>query len=150
MTPSDLANACAESMYASDRASQHLGIRIEITAAGSALARMTIRDDMVNGFGVCHGGMIFALADSAFAFACNAYDEVTVAAGASIEFVRAASAGDTLSARATEVQRGRRRGVYDVEVRDQEDRLVAVFRGRSAALGRPILTNRQGPAQSDT
>lgn len=138
---SDLQRArdCAQKMYASDRASQALGIEIEIPAAGSAIARMLVRDEMVNGFDMCHGGLVFTLADTAFAFACNAYDDVTVAGGAGIEFLRPTRRGDTLRAVASEAHRGRRSGIYRVEVHNQNDQLVAVFQGRSASRGEALL-----------
>ena len=102
---------------------------------------MTVTQKMVNGHDVCHGGFIFMVADSAFAFACNAYNDVTLASGADISYVYRATLGDELVATAKERQRGRRSGVYDVEVRNQDDRLVALFRGRSAALGKPLLVD---------
>lgn len=90
----ETAKRCAEAMYAKDAASQALGIRVDVPEAGKALARMTVREDMVNGFNVCHGGLLFALADTAFAFACNGYDDLTVAAAASIDFLRPARRGE--------------------------------------------------------
>ncbi|MDJ0750234.1 MAG: hydroxyphenylacetyl-CoA thioesterase PaaI [Woeseiaceae bacterium] len=127
-----LARRCADTMTANDRASKMLGIEIEIPAVGEAVATMTVRDDMVNGFDVLHGGLTFALADTAFAFACNAYDALSVAASAQIEFLRPAMRGDVLTATATEDHRGRRSGYYSVEVRNQQGELIALFRGRSA------------------
>ena len=100
---------------------------------------MTVTQSMLNGHDICHGGYVFMLADSAFAFACNAYNDVTLASGADINYVYRAMLGDELVATAKERQRGRRSGVYDVDVRNQDKRLIAVFRGRSAALGRPLL-----------
>jgi acyl-CoA thioesterase len=126
-------------MYANDDASRMLGIAVEVEEAGSAIARMTVRDDMVNGFDVCHGGLIFSLADTAFAFACNGYDAVTYASQADIEFVRPARLGDALVAVAREDYRGRKTGFYTVEVTNQDDQLVAMFRGRSAGTEDPIL-----------
>ena len=139
MTPLETARACADKMFERDCASQDLGITVEIPEAGSAIARMEVTGRMVNGFDVCHGGLIFTLADTAFAVACNAADELTVAAAGSVEFLKPARPGDRLVAHARERQRGRRSGTYDVEVRNQEDELVALFRGRAAPLGRPIL-----------
>ena len=138
MNAIELARQCAERMYAVDEASRALGIRIEIPAPGEAIARLEVSATMINGFGVCHGGYLFALADTAFAFACNAYGQVTVAAGASIDFLRPVHAGDRLEAVASEQHRGRRRGLYDVIVRDQHGRKVAVFRGRAQATDRPL------------
>lgn len=135
------ARACAERMYADDLASQRLGIAIEVIGPGEVEATMAVREDMVNGHAICHGGYIFTLADTAFAFACNAYDRVTVAGGASIEFLAPARAGDRLRARANEVHRKGRSGVYDVRVSDSQDRLVAVFRGRSVTLDKTLLDN---------
>ena len=140
MDKQQIAEACADQMFNDDRASRDLGMSVEIIEPGVAEVRMTITQSMVNGHDVCHGGFIFMVADSAFAFACNAYDDVTVAAGADINFLYSAKLGDALVATARETQRGKRAGVYDVTVRNQDDRLIAVFRGRSAALGRPILT----------
>lgn len=135
----EVAQACADSMYGNDLASRDLGITVRILEPGVAQSEMTVTRSMVNGYDICHGGYIFILADSAFAYACNAYDEVTVAAGASIDFTYSAKLGDQLTATAREVHKGRRSGLYDVEVVNQDDHLVAIFRGRSAALGKPIL-----------
>jgi acyl-CoA thioesterase len=131
----DTARRCADAMLAKDRSSKALGISIDIVAPGEAVATMQVRDDMINGFDVIHGGLTFALADTAFAFACNAYGEINVAASAQIEFLRPAHAGDTLTATAREDHRGRRSGYYSVEVRNQRDELVALFRGRSVGTG---------------
>lgn len=133
-----LARDSAERMYAGDRASRALGIRIEIPAPGSAEARMSVTSKMVNGHDICHGGYLFTLADTAFAFACNAYGRVTVAAAASIEFLAPAKLGDRLLATATEISRGGRSGLYDVKITDQHDRLIAIFRGRSVTLNEPL------------
>jgi acyl-CoA thioesterase len=135
-------------MLERDEASRVLGIEIEIPAAGSSIARMEITSAMVNGFDICHGGYVFTVADTAFAFACNSHGRVTVAAGANIDYLRPVGLGDRLEARAQEVYRGRRSGVTVVEVRNQDDRLVAVFRGRSSTLDRDVLAPR--PANSDT
>jgi acyl-CoA thioesterase len=126
-------------MYAGDSASQGLGIKIGAIAAGRAEARFVVTALMLNGQGYCHGGMIFTLADSAFAFACNSYNDVSVAAAASIDFVRPAKEGDVLTATAAERKRGRQTGIYDVEVSNQRGEAVALFRGRSFATGVPLL-----------
>lgn len=139
MDMTDLAKRCAATMYANDAASQALGIRVDIPAAGSAIATMTVRTDMVNGFDVCHGGLLFTLADTAFAFACNSYDDRTFAAAASIDFLRPARLGDELRAQAREDYRGSKSGFYSVEIRNQHDEVVAVFRGRSASRGERLL-----------
>lgn len=133
------AQQCADKMMANDRASHALGIAIEVLAPGSATATMTVRDDMVNGFDVIHGGLTFTLADTAFAFACNGYDNQSFAASAQVEFLRPAVKGDVLTATATEDHRGRRNGYYTVTVRNQCDDIVALFRGRSVANGEPLL-----------
>jgi acyl-CoA thioesterase len=124
-------------MWAGDRASQALGMELVEVCPGLAVLRMTVRSDMVNGHGIGHGGLTFALADSAFAFACNSYDRVTVAKGAEIRFRAPTYAGEVLTARAVERSRDEREGVYDVEVR-AGDRLVATFVGRSHELGGPV------------
>lgn len=135
----DLARECARRMYAGDEAARAIGITVEIPQPGAATARFEILPSMVNGFGICHGGYLFTLADTAFAYACNAYGQVTVAAGASIDFLRPARLGDQLVAEARECHRGRRHGIYDVTVRNQDGRAVALFHGRSQATDR-LLT----------
>ncbi len=139
MNELELAQRCADAMWAADRASQELGIVIEVTAPGEVCASMDVQADMLNGHDVCHGGYLFTLADTAFAFACNAYDRVTLAAAASIDFLRPAKLGDRLSAAATERHRGRRTGLYDVIITDQQGRTIAIFRGRSHATDEPLL-----------
>jgi acyl-CoA thioesterase len=126
-------------MYAADLASQRLGIDISDVAPGCASASMAVREDMVNGHGICHGGYVFTLADTAFAFACNTYDDRTVAAGADVSFLEPVVAGDRLTARATERSRRGRSGLYDVTVSRADGTVVAEFRGRSRSLGRPLL-----------
>ena len=139
MSKLETARRCADTMMQNDRASQALGIRVEISEPGTAVATMTVRDDMLNGFEVLHGGLTFALADTAFAFACNAYDRQTFAASAQIEFLRPAHAGDVLTARASEEYRGRRNGYYSIEVRNQASELVALFRGRSVSKENALI-----------
>jgi acyl-CoA thioesterase len=136
----DTARRCAEVLLANDRSSKTMGISIEIPEAGRAVATMVVRDDMVNGLDVIHGGLTFALADTAFAFACNAYDRQTFAASAQIEFLRPALLGDELTATASEDHRGRRSSYYSVEVRNQHREMIAIFRGRSMSTERPILS----------
>ena len=130
---------CAKTMYATDAASQQLGIQIEIPEEGCSEARMEVTGAMVNGFDLCHGGYIFLLADTAFAFACNAYNDLTVAANGEIDFVRPGKLGDSLLATAKERHRGASRGLYDVRVSNQHDKTVALFRGRSHSTGEPLL-----------
>lgn len=139
MNELETARKCRDTMWEKDAASQAMGMRVEVTAPGTASAEFIVRPDMVNGFGICHGGYLFALADSAFAFACNAYDQVTVASSGSIEFIRPARLGDRLRAVATEAHRGGRTGVYEIVVSNQDKERVALFTGRSYATGKPIL-----------
>ena len=139
MTDLEQARQCAKTMYANDKASQALGIEVDIPAPGAAVATMRVRDDMVNGFDICHGGLVFTLADTAFAFACNAYDNLTVAGSASIDFLRPSKLGDELRASAREDRRGTRTSYYTVEVHNQDDVFVALFRGRSVSKGEPVL-----------
>lgn len=140
MSDIDTARRCAEAMLAQDRSAKLLGISVDVTAPGEAEARMTVRDDMVNGIDVLHGGLTFALADTAFAFACNGHNERSFAASAQIDFLRPALAGDELTARASQDHQGRRSGYYSVRVVNQRGELVALFRGRSAGTGKPCVT----------
>ena len=133
------ARECANVMFSADRASKMLGIDIEIPSPGEAVATMRVREDMVNGFDMCHGGIIFSLADTAFAFACNAYDQLSVAASASIEFLQPVNCGDELTATATEAHRRNRSGIYSVEVVNQFGDCVALFRGRSSSRKQHLL-----------
>jgi acyl-CoA thioesterase len=129
-------------MWADDEASRRLGMHVRDVGPGRSILAMTVRRDMVNGHGSCHGGFIATLADSAFAFACNTYDAVTVAAGFDITFVAPARLGDELVADAMERSRFGRSGLYDVTVsclRGGERTVIAEFRGRSRSLGRPHL-----------
>ena len=135
-----LAERVGRAMLAQDEASRALGMALEEIAPGRARMRMTVRDDMINGHDLCHGGLIFAFADSAFAFACNARNQVTVAAGAEIHFITPASKGETLIAAARERAGAGRSGIYDVEVTDAATgRLVALFRGRAHRLQGTIV-----------
>jgi acyl-CoA thioesterase len=128
-----------DAMFANDRAVRGLGMEIEAIAPGRADVTMIVREDMLNGHDICHGGFISALADSAFAYACNSYNEVTVASGFGIDFVAPARQGDRLVARCVEVSKAGRTGVYDTEVLNQRGERVAVFRGRSYTLkGKPV------------
>jgi acyl-CoA thioesterase len=126
-----IAERSARALFERDRASQALGMRLVEVRPGRARVVMTVRPDMVNGHDVCHGGIVFALADSAFAFACNSYNESTVAAAGAIDFLAAARAGDELTAEASELWRTRRNGIYEISVRNQRGERVALFRGRS-------------------
>lgn len=129
----------AEAMWAADAASRALGMQVEELTPGHAVVTMTVRSDMVNGHGLCHGGLVATLADSAFAVACNSRGTPTVAAGFDITFLEAARLHDHLVAEATECALRGRSGIYDVTVRRTADNVtVAEFRGRSRSLGRPI------------
>jgi len=134
----DVARKCRDTMWANDNASQDMGMTVDVDGPGVARAQFKVRRNMVNGHDICHGGYIFALADSAFAFACNTYNRVTVASGAAIEFIRPARLGDRLTAIASEAHRGGRTGVYDIEVSNQDGELIAIFRGRSYATRNPV------------
>jgi acyl-CoA thioesterase len=134
-----LAERCAASMFSRDAASQALGMRIDAVAPGYAKLSMLLRDDMLNGHASAHGGMIFSLADSAFAFACNARDVATVAQHCSITFVRPGRAGERLTAECREVNLTGRFGIYDCTVTGEDASVVAVFRGHSAAVRGPVI-----------
>ena len=131
--PQALAERSAAAMYENDLASRHLGIRIDHVAPGQATARMVVRDTMINGHNICHGGYVFLLADTAFAFACNTYGPVTVAAACDIAFLGPAHLGDELIAQATERHHAGRSGIYDVTVR-RSDTVIAEFRGHSRTI----------------
>lgn len=133
-TAQQIAEAARDAMWSQDRASRALGMEVLDVGPGRARLRMAVRPEMCNGHLTCHGGMIFSLADSAFAFACNSHNRVTVANNCSIAFIAAAREGDILIAEAVERHRGTRSGVYDVTVTDQTGRLVAVFRGHSTQI----------------
>lgn len=134
MDPDELARTSAEAMYEADRASRSLGIVVEKVGPGRARARMKVTGEMVNGHDLCHGGYVFLLADTAFAFACNTYGVTTVAAGAEIVFIASARKDDELIAEAVERVRYRRSGIYDTTVRRQDGEPIAEFRGRSRSL----------------
>ena len=133
-TAQQVADAVRDAMWKDDRASQLLGIEVLDIGPGTARLRMTVRPDMLNSHAICHGGLITTLADSAFAFACNAYNDFTVASGFDVNLVASARLGDVLTATAAEVGKTRRTGLYDIDVRDQDGRRIAAFRGRSMTL----------------
>jgi acyl-CoA thioesterase len=126
-----LADRVAQAMWARDDASQRLGMRILAVAPGRAELAMAVRADMLNGHAICHGGFIFTLCDSAFAYACNSYNLNTVASGCSIDFLAPAREGDVLAAVAHERSMAGRTGVYDIEVTNQRGEPIALFRGKS-------------------
>jgi acyl-CoA thioesterase len=138
-TAQQVAELVAQALYAIDKTSQTLGIRVVEVRPGYARLAMIVRDDMVNGHHICHGGMVFTLADSAFAFACNSHNENNVAAAASIDFLAPSRQGDELTAIASEVWRSRRNGIYEVTVINQEGARIALFRGRSARIDGCVL-----------
>lgn len=131
LNPEQLAKACSKAMHANDLAAQMLAMDIIHSAPGSAELQMTVRQDMLNGHAICHGGIIYSLADTAFAHACNSYNKVTVAAGCSIEYAAPAHEGDRLRAVAQERHRRGRTGVYDITVYNQDNKILALFRGKS-------------------
>lgn len=130
-SPQQIAEGVREGMFANDRAAQGLGMVITTVAPGRAVIDMPVRDDMLNGFDICHGGFITTLADTAFAYACNSANQLTVASGLAIDFVAPGRPGDVLTASAEEVSSAGRTGVYDVSVRNQRGELIALMRGRS-------------------
>ena len=133
-TAQQVAEAARDAMWAQDKASRALGMKITGVGPGRAAIRMAVRPEMCNGHLICHGGMIFALADSAFAFACNSHNKVTVANNCTISFIAPAREGDTLIAEAVERHRGGRSGVYDVTITNQDAELIALFRGHSTQV----------------
>lgn len=134
LTRQKIAEAARDAMWAQDRTSRALGMEVLEVGPGRAKLRMTVRPDMCNGHHLCHGGMIFTLSDSAFAYACNSHNKVTVANNCTITFVASAREGDVLAADAVERHRGGRSGVCDVTVTDQTGKLIAVFRGHSTQI----------------
>ena len=140
LTPQQTAEAVRDAMWVGDHATKMLGMRITAIAPGSATIEMTVRQDMLNGHAICHGGLITTLADSSFAFACNAYNELTVASGFTVDLVAPGRLGDVLTARCTELSKAGRTGVYDVEVTNQRGERIAIFRGRSYTMrGKPVI-----------
>ncbi len=134
LTPEQIARRCADIMWPDDHAARGLGMAIVAVGPGTATLTMTVRQDMVNGHGTCHGGFIFAVADSTFAYACNSFNHRAVAAGVDINFLAPAHLGDLLTAHGHARHQGGRSGVYDIEVSNQDGKLVAVFRGRAARI----------------
>ena len=135
-----VAEAVREGMFRNDRVAQQMGMHVSAIGPGSATVTMTVRADMLNGFAICHGGLVTTLADTAFAYACNAYNDLTVASGLSVDLLAPSHEGDVLTAIAHEVARTGRTGVYDVEVRNQRGERIAMFRGRSYCMkGRVVV-----------
>jgi len=140
-----LARACADAMWAEDEASRGLGMRLVSVAPGRAELVMTVTDRMVNGHKNCHGGFIFTLADSAFAFASNTYDQRAVAQHCAVTFVAPGRLGDELTARAIEKQRSGRSGIYDITVTRQDGGVIAEFRGHSRTIEGSLLKQAAAP-----
>lgn len=134
MTPQDRADRCTEILWANDHASKGLGIELGAVGPGTAEVSLTIQSHHMNGHGICHGGFIFTLADSAFAFACNSYNQTTVAQETTITFLAPGKLGEVLTASAEEILRTGRSGVYDVTVTGTKGRKVALFRGLSRTI----------------
>ena len=141
--PQALASATAHAMWQRDRTAQALAMRIEQIAPGNATLSMPVRSDMVNGHHICHGGMIFTLADTAFAYACNSYNKNTVASACNIDFLAPGKEGEVLEAEAQERSLSGRTGVYDVTVRTREGRVVALFRGKSYRINGEVIAGLQ-------
>jgi acyl-CoA thioesterase len=139
-SPQQTAERVRDVMWANDRAAKALGMAVVEVGPGRAVLTMTVRADMLNGHDLCHGGLVATLADTAFAYGCNAYNEITVASGFSIDLVAPGRLGDVLTARCSEVSKAGRTGVYDIEVTNQHGARVAVFRGRSYSMkGKPVV-----------
>ena len=134
LTPEDLARACAEAMWASDDCSRWIGMEQDDIGPGRATLSMTVEKHHTNGHDICHGGVTFTLADSAFAFACNSHNAIAVAQHNSITFIAPGKLGDRLTAVAREVTRFGRSGIYDVRVTNQDGTLIAEFRGQSRVI----------------
>jgi acyl-CoA thioesterase len=136
-----VAERAAQALFARDAASRMLGIRVLGVKPGYAKLTMTVREDMVNGHHICHGGLVFSLADSAFAASCNSYNESTVAAAATIDFLAPARQGDELMAEASELWRSGRSGIYQITVTNQRGERIALFRGRSHRISGAVTTD---------
>ena len=135
MNASEIAQACAAKMWEGDQVRRALGIELVAVAPGEASVRMTVRRDMLNSHAMCHGGMIFTLADTAFAYACNSRDASTVAQNCSITFLAPGKLDDVLTAHARELRLAGRSGIYDITVVRQDGAAIAEFRGLSRAIG---------------
>jgi acyl-CoA thioesterase len=134
ITAQTRAERCAAAMYATDSASKGLGMQIDHIAPGAATLSMTLREDMLNGHRIAHGGFLFTLADSAFAFACNSYNQLTVAQQNQITFMAPGREGERVTATAVEVSRTGRSGIYDVTVTGEDGRILALMRGLSRTI----------------
>ncbi len=136
-----LAERVRDTMYATDKAAHALGMEVAAVSPGHASVTMTVREDMLNGFGICQGGLIATLADMAFAYACNSYNELTVASGFDVDLLGPGKLGERLTASARVVSQGSRMGVYDIDVTNPSGERIAVFRGRSYRMkGKQVVT----------
>jgi len=150
MNAEQLAKACADAMWAEDQASRGLGMELISVGPGHAELAMTVTDRMVNGHKICHGGFIFTLADSTFAFACNTYNQRTVAQQCAVTFITAGKLGDRLTARGVEVNRRGRSGIYDITVTRQDGTVIAEFRGHSRTIEGELVPNLDKSGQAVT
>jgi acyl-CoA thioesterase len=148
--PQRLAEQVAQAMGSRDRATQSLGMEILAVKPGFARVSMTVRGDMVNGHHICHGGFLFTLADSAFAYACNSYNANTVASACHIDFLAPAQEGDVLVAQAEERSRSGRTGVYDVTVCNSQGKTIALFRGKSYRIQGEVIAGLQQAAHAES
>jgi acyl-CoA thioesterase len=139
MTDQELAEACAKALWSTDNATQQLGMELASVGPGEAVIEMVVTERMTNGHGTAHGGYLFTLADSAFAFACNTYNQATVAQHCSVTYITPGAFGDRLTAHAHEISRKGRSGIYDVTITRQDGTVIAEFRGHSRSLGQPLL-----------
>ncbi|MBS1136056.1 MAG: phenylacetic acid degradation protein PaaD [Proteobacteria bacterium] len=142
--PQTLADAVGREMYARDRNSHFLGIQLDEIRPGYARMHLKVRPEMTNGHNICHGGIIFTLADTAFAYACNSYNHNTVASACAIDFVAPAHSGETLTATAEERALSGRTGVYDIEVKNEQGKAVALFRGKSYRIKGEVVAALDG------
>ena len=140
ISPQALAERVRDEMWAGDHAVRMLGMQVVDIGPGRAVLQMPVRSDMLNGHAICHGGLITTLADSAFAYACNSYNELTVASGFAVDLLAPGRPGDVLTATCTELSKGGRTGLYDTDVHNQRGERIAVFRGRShTQRGKPVV-----------
>jgi acyl-CoA thioesterase len=150
MDAEQLAKACADAMWADDAASRGLGLEIVSVGPGRAELAMTVTENMVNGHELCHGGFIFTLADSTFAFACNTYNQRTVAQHCAVAFLNPGKLGDRLTARGIEKNRRGRSGIYDITVTRQDGTVIAEFRGHSRTIEGELIPNLDKSGQAAT
>ncbi len=147
MTPLERAGKVGQAMFASDVASRDtMGMELVLVQPGRAVMRLVVQPRHLNGHQICHGGFIFTLADSTFAFACNSHNKNTVAAGCSIEFLKPAHQGDLLTCEGVEQLLQGRHGIYDMKVTNQKDEVVAMFRGKSAQIPGTVFPEEEHPA----